>query len=133
YNRATIYAALYPPVTGTLAALAIALLLWAGTGGALAGWDVSLGTLTAFLVLFQQFFTPITALGDEWQTVQSALSGAERIFEVLGLAPEARPVHRPPNGRGADVPLIVRDVSFGYAPGRPVLRGVTLEVRAGEH
>ena len=69
----------------TLAALATALLLWVGTRDVLVAWGISIGTLTAFLLLFQQFFTPITSLGDEWQTVQGALSGAERIFQFLGL------------------------------------------------
>src|SRR6185369_11296674 len=96
YNNATIYAALYMPLMATLAALATALLLWAGTREVFIAWGISIGTLTAFMLLFQQFFTPITSLGDEWQTVQSALSGAERIFQILSLpvdeSPGARPV-----------------------------------------
>ena len=133
FNRATFYAALYPPVTATLSAISIAVLLWMGTGGALAGWGVSIGTLTAFLILFQQFFTPITALGDEWQTVQSALSGAERIFDVLGTpADDLVTAPAPMDARSAE-PIEVREVVFGYAPERPIVRGVSLTVRAGEH
>ncbi len=133
YNRTTFYAALYPPVTAALSAFAIAILIWMGTGGALAGWGVSLGTLTAFLVLFQQFFTPITALGDEWQTVQSALSGAERIFEVLGTPADDLPSGATAIDAGSADPIVMRDVMFGYAANRPILRGVSLVVRSGEH
>lgn len=79
------YGAVYSPLMNILSAAAIACLLWAGTGGALASWDISLGTLTAFVLLFQRFFAPITSLGDNWQQVQSALSGAERVFQVLAL------------------------------------------------
>ena len=49
----------------------------------LAAWGISVGTLTAFILLFQRFFKPVIDLGDQWQTVQAAFSGAERIFQVL--------------------------------------------------
>ena len=63
--------------------------------------DISIGTLTAFALLLQRFFTPVTALGDEWQTVQGALSGAERIFEVLTLPADDQP-RPPPQGQFRD-------------------------------
>src|ERR1700752_4747303 len=91
-NRSTIYAALYPPLTALMTYPVIALLLWIGTRDPSGAFGVSIGTLTAFALLLQRFFTPLTALGDEWQTVQSALSGAERVLEVLSLSAEARPL-----------------------------------------
>jgi len=144
YNDATIYTAVYPPLMATLAALAIALLLWAGTRDLFLAWGISIGTLTAFILLFQQFFTPITSLGEEWQTVQGAISGAERIFQVLGLpADEAPEQDRAERGAVAQrltsawptdrAGLELAQVVFGYAAGRPVLHEVTLSVRAGEH
>lgn len=140
YNRATLYSSFYPPVTALMTYSAIAFLLWAGTReafvatGAVASTgtlSISIGTLIAFALLLQRFFTPVTALGDEWQTVQGALSGAERIFEVLSL-----PVDQPPpqtnqqQGRGG---LVCEGVVFGYTAETPVLRDVTLRVAAGEH
>jgi len=140
FNRATAYSALYSPLMALLAALAISLLLWVGTRQAFASWGISLGSLTAFVLLFQRFFKPITALGDEWQTVQSALSGAERIFQVLSLPGEA-PSHtkaimprRQAECEGQVRPAIeLQDVTFGYLSERPVLREVNLAVYPGEH
>src|SRR3546814_19044833 len=77
-----------------LASLIVCGLLWAGAEGALTDWGVSIGTLTAFVLLFRRFFSPIATLGEEWQTVQSALSGAERVFQVLALPVEARSAER---------------------------------------
>ena len=68
--------------------VAIAALLWVGAGGLLGSAGVDLGTLTAFVLLFQSFFAPIVALGDQWNSVQAALAGVERIFEVLNLPPD---------------------------------------------
>ncbi|MCL5027303.1 MAG: ABC transporter transmembrane domain-containing protein, partial [Chloroflexi bacterium] len=142
YNRSTAYVSLYPPMTNTMAAIAVAILLWAATGSVLASFDISIGTLTAFVLLFQRFFQPIVALGDEWQTVQRALAGAERIFQVLAIEPEPSLVQGTPSGSAAEVSEMsaervapspgvngdatveLRDVVFGYLEGIPVLHGV---------
>jgi ATP-binding cassette subfamily B multidrug efflux pump len=63
-----------------------------GTRETFAAFGISLGTLAAFLILLQRVFQPITALGEEWQTVQAAMAGAERIFTTLATEPEARNV-----------------------------------------
>jgi ATP-binding cassette, subfamily B, multidrug efflux pump len=130
YNRSTVYSALYTPTMAILAGIVTALLLWAGTRDELATWGITVGTLTAFILLFQRFFKPITDLGDQWQTVQAALSGAERIFQVLALpADDLVPAASIGVGR---TPVEVRDVVFGYREGHPVLHRVQLEVRRGE-
>ena len=132
-NRATLYASFYPPITAMMTYSAIALLLWAGTrdaGGLLGATGVSIGTLVAFALLLQRFFTPLTALGDEWQTVQGALSGAERVFDVLAVPADAQPSVSSPQRRDG---LSLENVVFGYAPDAPVLHGVSLHVAPGEH
>jgi ATP-binding cassette subfamily B protein len=130
-NRSTIYSCFYPPVTALMTYSAIAFLLWAGTRDAFGTLGISIGTLIAFALLLQRFFTPVTALGDEWQTVQGALSGAERIFEVLALPADKQPLLSPQRQQRDG--LVFEDVVFGYVPGAPVLHGVTLHVAPGEH
>ncbi len=133
-NRSTLFAALYPPVTAICASVAVGLLLAAGTQHAVGALDVSIGTLTAFLILLQRFFQPLTALGEEWQTVQAALAGAERIFATLALAPDSPGAGDAPDGPDDDrSPINLRDVRFGYAEPHPVLRGISLTVGRGEH
>ena len=155
------YSAVYPCITSALAAAATAWLLWSGSAGLFADWDISLGTLTAFVLLLQRFFRPISALGEQWQQVQSALTGAERVFSVLALPAEAGPealwsLPHPPGTNGArhdgtsgaarstsgarvngavrTSPMVaLRDVTFGYLPDRPVLRRISFSVGAGEH
>ena len=124
------YNAFFTPVTGLLSALAIAALLWVGAGGIFRAAGVNLGTLVAFVLLFQGFFAPIVALGDQWNAVQAALAGAERVFEVLNLVPEGSPPDNPGARRGDGI--LVSGVSFGYQDQTPVLRQVSLTVRPGE-
>jgi ATP-binding cassette subfamily B multidrug efflux pump len=136
YNRATVYSALYVPLMVILSALAMALVLWVGVAGQgmLASLDISLGTVTAFVLLLQRFFVPLMTLGNEWQTVQAALAGLERIFQVLAL-PAAQPASRIPHQPTHRSPSAIdmRGVHFGYQPHRQVLHGVSLAVRPGEH
>jgi len=106
------------------------------------------------LAALRSLLHPLVNLGDEWNAVQAALAGAERVFTVLNhptaqstgqvparghspyrTQPLAVAHHPNPTDNGARIPLVqMRDVTFGYgANGDAVLRGVTLEVRPGEH
>ena len=135
FNQSTFYSALYMPATAIVSAVAIATLLAAGAQPAFGALHISLGTLTAFLLLLQRFFQPITALGEEWQTVQAAMASGERIFGTLALAPD-----EPAGASGhawttrPSLPSVVVDgVVFGYVEGLPVVRGLSMRAQAGEH
>lgn len=146
YGRALSYNVFYTPLLTVLVAVCVALLLWVGAGGLGRDLAISIGTLTAFVLLFQRFFDPIRNLGEDWQTVQSALSGIERIVQVLAVPPDDRTstaaASSEHDGRAvataihrADDNLVVamHEVVFGYHPAHPVLRGLALKVHAGEH
>ncbi len=129
--RAQTYALLVPPMMGILSNANIAIL--AGLGGWLTILGrASVGTIAAFVSYSRQFAEPLRMLGDLYNQIQSALAGAERIFEALDTPPE------PPDPPGAVVPaavqghVVFRDVSFSYVPGTPVLTNVSLEARPGE-
>ncbi len=143
-NRSVLFNAFYAPALGVLAAAATAMLLWLGGRNAFGAIGVSVGTLTAFVLLFARFFTPLVSLGDQWQSVQSALAGAERVFLVLDLPTDlaSRPATTANPARTANSAvaaaqgspaLEVRDVTFGYLPSQPVLHDVSLTVQPGEH
>lgn len=126
------YNAFFAPVSGLLSSVVIAALIWVGAGQTLVHAGVNLGTLTAFILLFQNFFAPIVALGDEWQSVQAAVAGAERVFELLDVPLEDVPPstsRKPDLARGIEV----ADVTFAYVALRPVIESVSLAVRPGEH
>ena len=125
------YNSFFSPVTSLLSASAIGVLLWFGSAGAL---GVNLGTLVAFVLLFQGFFAPLVALGDQWNSVQAAIAGAERVFDVLNLAPDMPPRDDGrADGRSCDTAgVVVAGLSFGYEPSRPVLHDVNIAASPGE-
>jgi ATP-binding cassette subfamily B protein len=111
--------------------LILAGVAWGGVV-AVAHGQMSLGALVAFLTLYLRLVWPIISLGWLLALTQEAASAARRLFEVLDTAPTIvdRPEPAAPE-RGAG--LRFEDVWFTYPDAsEPVLRGVDLQIAAGE-
>ena len=103
------------------------------------GWHVldgrlTVGTLVVFLSYLAALYAPLLSFAYMASTVASAAASARRVEQVLDAddriadAPQALPLPAPRGGAA----LCFDGIVFGYETGRPVLRGVDLEVRAGE-
>jgi ATP-binding cassette, subfamily B, bacterial len=105
---------------------------------ALGGWlalkhEISLGTFLAFSTYLEQMTGPVRALTVLLTFGQQVRASAVRVFEVIDSKPLI--VDKPgapdlPPREAVDIAF--QDVNFGYLPSRPVLRGLTLDVAAGE-
>ena len=128
--RALIWSAPLMPFTNVINNLSF--LNVAVVSGILASQGViGVGLISSFLLYSRQFTRPFVDIAAIYNRLQSALAGAERVFEVMDETPE------PPDAAGA-LPLehprgdiAIEHVSFSYELGRPVLRDVSLEVPAG--
>jgi ATP-binding cassette subfamily B protein len=124
------YALLLMPLTSVLGNLFVIVL--AGLGGLLALQGlVTVGVIATFIIYGQNFVGPLRQLSLLYNTVQAALAGAERVFEILDTpaevdAPDAAPL-QPMRGH-----VQFQNVDFAYKPGVPVLKDMTLEAKAGE-
>ncbi|GMQ82219.1 MAG: ABC transporter ATP-binding protein [Rhodothermia bacterium] len=76
------YFALFWPIIDIVATTALGLIIWFGGLNAMSG-TLTLGVLIAFIQYARQFFEPIRNLSDQFNTLQSAMAGAERIFDLL--------------------------------------------------
>jgi subfamily B ATP-binding cassette protein MsbA len=94
-------------------------------------WDLSLGQLGAFVGISAMVYRPLKNLTRLYNSVQDALPAAERLFELLDA--EEEPPDPPDAVRVDRVRQGIRfhDVHFHYGR-EPVLRGLDLEIRAGE-
>lgn len=92
---------------------------------------ITLGVVQAFVLYFRQFMEPVNGLGECWVQVNSALSGAGRIFEILDIESEDSTTGLPAGGgeRKAGELLCLDRVRFGYRRNLPVLKGLSLRVR----
>lgn len=76
------YFALFWPAVEIIASIALGLVLWFGGLRAMTG-TLTIGVLIAFIQYARRFFEPIRNLSDQFNTLQSAMAGAERIFGLL--------------------------------------------------
>ncbi len=123
--------ALFTPLIDLTATGGTVLVVWFGVG-AVASGHLTLGGLVVFLGYLGALYAPIQGLSHLGGTMQRALVGAERVAAALDAGPalrERRDARALPPVRGW---VEFRDVTFGYDPARPVLRGFTLTLRRGE-
>mgnify|MGYP002511927201 CR=1 FL=1 len=90
-----------------------------------------IGLVTSFLLYVRQFTRPFVEIANIYNNFQTAVAGAERVFEMLDEEPEPRDREgalalEHPRG---DIEL--RHVEFGYVPEQPVLRDVSVKIPAG--
>jgi ABC-type multidrug transport system fused ATPase/permease subunit len=130
-HYANVYEAALFSIIEAISSIAIALILWYGGAGIVAG-TFAFGTLVAFIEYMQRFFVPIRDFSTKYAVMQSAMSSAERIFELLD---QPVPIASPATPR---VPQTVRGriefdhVWFAYVGEDWVLRDVSFTVAPGE-
>lgn len=131
YHRSNLYeAALYSMVEAA-GSVSVALLLWYGGGEVLHG-VIGIGTLVAFKEYIHRFFVPLRDFSQKYAVMQSAMSSAERIFQLLDtplLIESSKNSVIPKPFRGE---IVFDHVWFHYKPDDPVLRGVSFRIEPGE-
>jgi len=121
----------FSPTIDVLSTLATALVI--GYGGYLVfAGSLSVGVLTAFLIYVQQFFRPIQLVSQVYTQAQSALAGAERIYDILDTEPEPPDPPEAEDAGTLEGRISFESVTFAYEPGRPVLHGVDFEAEPGQ-
>ena len=109
--------------------------------------SLTLGGIAVFLNLSRQFGRPVTEISNQLNMIQSALAGAERVFEIMDTEPES--------ADDPDAAVLVQEgdavcwrkdgalepvrgevrmeqVTFGYVPEKVVLRKVSLTAAPGQ-
>ena len=93
---------------------------------------ISVGTIQAFILYSKQFSRPINEIANQYAAIQTAIAGAERIFDVMDSETEkddGDPSFETANIKGE---LSFKDVQFSYVPGKQVLKDFNLEISAGQ-
>lgn len=93
------------------------------------GFDV--GGLAAFLQYSRQFGRPINELASLYNSIQAAIAGAERIFQIIDEEPEQENVTDSIALQHIKGDLRMEDVYFGYRPEKLILKGVSLHATPG--
>ena len=130
--RASRLAQIMIPIVDTLTGIALATVIVAG-GMMVAGGELEVGVLVAFLFYVQRFFDPIRTLTMQYSVMQRAMASGHRLTEVLDVAVDIADapgaVALGPQDGGA---VEFREVTFEYDPAHPVLKDVSFKVAPGE-
>jgi ABC-type multidrug transport system fused ATPase/permease subunit len=107
-------------------------LTWTGGQLSLTTMVTTLGMIAGYLTYVRRFYRPVQAISGMWTQFQSALAGAERIFELIDTKPEIVDapdaiVLPPAEGR-----IEFRGVYFYYKPDEPVLQDVDFVAEPGQ-
>ena len=93
--------------------------------------QISLGGIQAFLQYVNQVSEPVTQAAYVIMSLQSAIAGAERVFELLDeeeeITDNASSTFPISNGR-----VTFENVKFGYTPERTLIKNLNLEVKPNE-
>jgi ATP-binding cassette subfamily B multidrug efflux pump len=128
--KANTYALLLMPLTGVLGNLFVIVLSGFGGWLALRGL-VTIGIIATFINYSQNFIGPLRQLSNVYNMLQSALAGAERVFDTLSEPEEVDHARPQPDRRFAgDVRF--EHVNFSYRPGMPVISDMSLHARSGD-
>jgi ATP-binding cassette, subfamily B, multidrug efflux pump len=139
-NKSSIlYESILDAALEMVATLCIAsVLFWCGITVA-SGRPTSFAKIVMFTQFVRQFFEPVSLLAQRYTLLQSAMAGAERVFQLLDMkdvegaddaAAEAQGA-KPATDAG-EVALAFDNVHFAYREGQPILRGVSFSVKRGE-
>ena len=93
---------------------------------------ISIGTIQAFITYSKQFTRPINEIANQYAQIQSALAGAERVFEVMDSRPEDEGGTEPFEIENVRGDINFKDIDFSYVKGEQVLKHFDLWVKSGQ-
>jgi ATP-binding cassette subfamily B protein/subfamily B ATP-binding cassette protein MsbA len=113
-----------------ITAIGTAAMMWLGAQYALEG-KVTIGTILVFLSYLGSLYWPLNAIIYTASALQSITANSDRVMEILDTPLDVQDL---PGAQAVPLRGHVRyeAVTCGYEPGRPVLKGISLEARAGE-
>ena len=119
------------PVAEISSSVTIGLLVWYGGVNVISGGAVSLGTIFLFIQMSQMLFRPLRQIADKFNSLQMGMVAADRIFGILETESniEDEGTFLPTELKG-DIQL--KKLGFSYLPGEPVLKEISLDIKAGE-
>ncbi len=130
-QRSTLIGSINSLSSGLVTVLGTGVILWLGARHVLAG-ALTIGDLLKFLFWLSLLQSQVKVFADIYTKAQGLSASVDRVHEILEAGPELK--EKPdalalPAARGH---VQIDRVTFGYEPGRPVLRGVSLQARPGE-
>lgn len=129
--KAELYSNLVIPANIAVSNIGYVLLIAVGAIMTVKG-SATVGTILAFVTYSDMFRRPINQLATLYASIQAALAGAERVFEIMDQKIEITDIKNPVLFENIEGKVTLEHVDFGYGPKKMILKDINLEVKAGE-
>lgn len=123
------FSGMLAPTINGFRLLSIALVILFGSRMAIDG-VIQVGMLVTFIQFAQSFFQPFQQIASQYSVVQLAISGAERVGEVLEEVEDVESKSDAIQLEPIKKSLTLNNLTFGYDEANPVLKNVNIEVYA---
>ncbi|MGE5474370.1 MAG: ABC transporter ATP-binding protein [Ignavibacteriales bacterium] len=129
--KAQVFSGIIMPIMNAINNLSFAIV--AGAGGLMAVKGmITIGVIASFLSYSKQLTRPINEIANQFNMIQSALAGAERVFEIMDERPEFEDNLGASEFEGVVGSVIFKDVDFSYDKEVPVLKNVSINAEPGQ-
>jgi ATP-binding cassette subfamily B protein len=104
----------------------------AGIGGILAVKNlITVGVIASFISYSRQFSRPLNDIANIFNTLQSAIAGAERVFEIIDEEEEVKDIKGAKELTDVQGHVVFDNVTFGYRSDKKVLKNISFEAQKG--
>ena len=131
WNKASGLNQSFGPIIEVTGAIGYCILFWYGAHLVQSG-EITVGVLVAFATYTGFFWDPINRMGQMYSQLLIAMASSERIFEFIDEQPTVEEKEHAPELHPIRGHIKIENLVFEYEPGRPALKGINLEVQAGQ-
>ena len=125
------YNSIFFPIAEFLSSITLGLVVWIGGMNVVFNQTATVGDLTAFIMMIPMMFRPLNQIANKFNTLQMGMVAADRVFKVLDTESNI-------DDSGTELAthfkgeLSFKDIHFSYVKGEEVLKGLSLEIKAGD-
>ncbi|MDR2081966.1 MAG: ABC transporter ATP-binding protein/permease [Campylobacteraceae bacterium] len=119
------------PIMHFMVSIGIALVIWYGSYLITSG-EISAGSFVSFIAALLMLYTPIKAIGNNFNSVINSLMAVERVFELMDAEPKIANKADAVKLDGEIKTIEYQNVSFGYTSDKLALKNINLKIDAGQ-
>ena len=125
------YNSIFFPIAEIISSITLGFVVWFGGLNMIDQNTVTLGEITAFVMMIPMMFRPLNQIANKFNTLQMGMVASSRVFKVLDTEAQIDKSGEllAPHFKG-DIQF--KGIHFSYLPDEPVFKGLNLDIKAGE-